>query len=58
MAEASRITQIAEREAELFLAEEASQFLDCAIRLMASRTSISSVIKRLKDEIEMLEEFG
>lgn len=58
MSEPRQITEIAEREAQLFLAEQARQFVDCAINLAASSMTIPSVIKLLKDHIELLEEYG
>lgn len=58
MGEPRQISQIAEQAAELFLADEANQFLDCAVRLMATCMPISAVIKRLQDEIDLLREFG
>lgn len=58
MAEASRINEIAEREAVLFKAEQARQFLDCSINLCASSMSIPALIRLLEDHAEILREFG
>ncbi|WP_210328388.1 hypothetical protein [Mesorhizobium caraganae] len=58
MPEPRQIDILAQHEIDRFLAEEACQFLDCSIRLMAHSMPISAVIRRLQDEIAMLEEFG
>jgi hypothetical protein len=58
VAEPRQITEIAEREAALFLAEQSRQFIDCAINLAATHMPISSVIRLLRDHIELLEEYG
>ena len=58
MSEPRQITEIARKQPERFLADEACHFLDCAVRLMASSMPMRDVIKRLRDEAEMLEEFG
>lgn len=58
MAEPRQITEIAEREAALFVAEQSRQFLDCAINLCASSMSIPALIKLLEDHAEILREFG
>ena len=58
MAEPRQITEIAEREAALFKAEQARQFLDCAIHLCATSMSILALIRLLEDHAEILKEFG
>ena len=58
MGEAARITEIAEREAAMFLAEQARQFLDCSINLCATSMSIPALIRLLEDHTELLREFG
>jgi hypothetical protein len=58
MPEPRQITEIAEREAALFLTEQSRQFIDCAINLAATHMPITAVIRLLKDHIELLEEFG
>lgn len=58
MPEPARITELAQREAELFLAEQSRQFIDAAINLAATSMPIPAVIRLLKDHIELLEEFG
>jgi len=58
MAEPRQIDIISEQEIERFLSEESCQFLDAAVRLMAHTMPISAVIRRLQDEISMLEEWG
>lgn len=58
MAEPRQIEQIAQKEAELFLAEQSRQFVDAAINLAATSMPIPAVIRLLKDHIELLEEFG
>jgi hypothetical protein len=52
------ITEIAERAAQMFLAEQARQFLDCAINLCATSMPIPALVKLLEDHAEMLREFG
>lgn len=58
MAEARRITEIAMREAEAFKAEQARQFLECAINLCATSMSMAALIRLLEDHTEILKEFG
>lgn len=58
MAEPRQITEIAQREAALFLAEQSRQFIDCSINLAATHMPIPAVIRLLRDHIELLEEFG
>jgi hypothetical protein len=50
--------KIAEREAALFLAEQARGYLDCAINLCATSMSIPALIRLLEDHTELLREFG
>jgi hypothetical protein len=58
MPEPRAITEIAEKETALFLAEQARQFVDCSINLAASSMPIPAVIKLLRDHIALLEDFG
>ncbi|WP_167498764.1 hypothetical protein [Mesorhizobium sp. M2D.F.Ca.ET.223.01.1.1] len=58
MAEPRNIEELAQKQIELFLAEESCQFLDAAIRLMAHTMPLSAVARRLRDEAELLEEYG
>ncbi len=58
MAEPARVTEIAEREAAMFLAEQSRNYLECAINLCATSMSIPALIRHLKDHIELLEEYG
>ncbi len=58
MAEPARITEIAQREAALFMAEQSRQFLDCAINLCATSMSIPALIRLLEDHADVLREFG
>jgi hypothetical protein len=58
MPEPRAITEIAERAAEMFLAEQARQFLDCAINLAATSMPMPALIKLLEDHAEILREFG
>jgi hypothetical protein len=58
MAEPRQITEIAQREAELFLAEQSRQFIDCAINLAVTHMSVTAVIRLLEDHIELLKEYG
>ena len=58
MSELSRINEIAEREAAMFLAEQSRQFLECAINLCATNMSIPALIRLLEDHTELLKEFG
>ena len=58
MSELSRINEIAEREAAMFLAEQSRQFLECSINLCATSMSIPALIRLLEDHTELLKEFG
>lgn len=58
MPEPRQIDSIAQRETELFLAEQSRQFIDCSINLAAASMPIPAVIKLLEDHIELLREFG
>lgn len=58
MPEPRNLTKIAEQEAAAFKAEQAKQFLDCAINLCATSMSIPAVIRLLEDHAEILKEFG
>lgn len=57
-AEYRAIDELARRETELFLAEQAKHFVACAINLAVSSMSVSATIRLLRDHIEILEEFG
>ncbi len=58
MPEPRSITELAEQAAVAFKAEQAKQFLDCAINLAATSMSIPAVIRLLEDHAEILKEFG
>lgn len=58
MAEPSRITELSDREAALFMAEQAMQFLECSINLCATSMELPELIKLLEDHAELLREFG
>lgn len=58
MPEPRNLTEIAEREAAAFKAEQARQFIDCAINLGAESMSIAALIRLLEDHAEILREFG
>jgi hypothetical protein len=51
------IDQIAAAESEMFLAEQASQFIDCALNLAMESMPTSSVIRLLREHIAILEEY-
>lgn len=51
------IDELAAREAELFLAEQARNFVECAINLSMESMPTSSVIRLLRDHIAILEEY-
>ena len=55
MPEPRQIEELAQKQIEMFLSEEACQFLDAAIRLMAHTMPLSAVVKRLRNEAELLE---
>jgi len=58
MPEPRIITTIAEQQATAFKAEQARQFGECAVNLMATSMPIHAVIRWLEDQAEMLREFG
>jgi hypothetical protein len=58
MAEPRQITEMAEKCAAAFKAEQARQFLDCSINLCATSMSIPALIRLLEDHTEILKEFG
>jgi hypothetical protein len=58
MPEPRAITELAEKETALFLAEQSRQFLDCSLNLCATSMTIPALIRLLRDHIEILEEFG
>jgi hypothetical protein len=58
MPEPRQITEIAEREAALFLAEQSKLFGEAAVNLMATSMPILEVIEWLERQAEMLREFG
>lgn len=58
MPEPRSITELAEQAAAAFQAEQARQFGECAVNLMATTMPIPAVIRWLEDQAEMLREFG
>jgi len=58
MAEPRQISEMAEKHAAMFKAEQARHFLDCAINLCATSMSIPALIRLLEDHAELLKEFG
>lgn len=58
MAEPAKLTAMAEKHAAMFKAEQAKQFIDCAINLAATSMSIPALIRLLEDHTEILKEFG
>jgi len=52
------ITEIAEQAAERFQREQARQFGECAINLMATCMPMRDVIEWLERQADMLREFG
>lgn len=57
MPEPRSITEIAEQEAALFLAEQAKQFIDCAISLAMTSMPTAAVVRLLRDHADILEEY-
>jgi hypothetical protein len=58
LAEPSRITEIAEEAARMFMCEQAAAFLDCSINLCATTMELSALIKLLEDHAAILKEYG
>jgi hypothetical protein len=58
MSETSRITEIAERETELFRANQARQFIICATNLAAHDMPMAAVAKFLRDLADQIAEFS
>jgi hypothetical protein len=58
MPEPRAITEIAERETHLFLAEQARQFITCAVNLAAHTSSLEAVARFLRELADQIEELG
>lgn len=58
MPEPRQIEQIAARETELFLAEQARQFITCAVNLAAHTTSLEAVARFLRELADQIEDYG
>lgn len=55
MADNRKIEELSEAEAAMCLIEEASHFLDCAIRLCAHSMELRELVRRLRAEADNLE---
>ncbi len=58
MPEPRRITEIAERETALFQAEQARQFIICAVNLAAHSSSLEAVARFLRELADQIEKYG
>jgi len=58
MANSNRLNEYARKAAARYQAEQARQFLDCAINLCATSMPIRDVAKLLRDHAATLEEYG
>jgi hypothetical protein len=58
MPEPRQITDLAEKATALFLSEQAKQFGECAVNLMATSMPIAEVLEWLERQADMLREFG
>jgi hypothetical protein len=58
MHEHERLNEYAKAAAARYQAEQARQFLDCAINLCATSMPIRDVARLLRDHAELLEEYG
>jgi len=56
--ENDRLSEYARKAAARYQAEQAKQFLDCAINLCATSMPLSEVAKLLRDHAELLEVYG
>lgn len=58
MSSTKRIDEMAEEATQRFQREQAKQFGECAVNLMAVSMPIRDVIEWLERQAEMLREFG
>lgn len=58
MHEHERLNEYAKAAAARYQAEQARQFLDCAINLCATSMPIRDVARLLRDHAEILDEYG
>jgi hypothetical protein len=58
MPEPRAITEIAEKETALFLAEQARQFITCGANLAAHSMPLPAVVKFLRELADQIEDFG
>lgn len=58
MHEHERLKEYARKAAARYQAEQARQFLDCAINLCATSMPIRDVARLLRDHAELLEDLG
>ena len=57
MPEPRSITELAEQAAAAFQAEQAKQFIDCAINLAMTSMPTAAVVRLLRDHADILEEY-
>jgi hypothetical protein len=57
MPEPRAITEIADRETELFLTEQSRQFIQCGVNLAAHSMPLPAVVKFLRELADQIEEF-
>jgi len=57
MPEPRSLTDIAEQAAAAFHAEQARQFIDCAINLAMTSMPTCAVVRLLRDHADILEEY-
>lgn len=55
--EPRNLTEIAEQAATAFQAEQARQFIDCAINLAMTSMPTAAVVRLLRDHADILEEY-
>jgi hypothetical protein len=58
MHEHERLKEYARKAAARYQAEQARQFLDCAINLCATSMPLSDVARLLRENAEILDEYG
>lgn len=58
MHERERLNEYAKAAAARYQAEQARQFLDCAINLCATSMPLSDVARLLRENAEILDEYG
>lgn len=58
MANSNRLNEYARKAAARYQAEQARQFLDCAINLCATSMPVGDVARLLREHAEILDEYG